>query len=500
MLNAAWLGSWRAPWTLDRGRRWGDPAWTLAAVAQAWLLGGHEGRWPRLTQTARRPEGPRTQGPPMAFEARPDPAWVARLRHGSERASAHLRGPREDELLAWCWESLLAGDGGPWMSAGTVLLDRPTRLRWIALLGAVDARGRLHLPPFLAELVPEELRALPPGWWDCLLRDLDGDGRLLPQGALDPALPWAALQGRAAPLVLTELPEALRPHRGAPWLQALPSGRWVVDPRLRAWLRGPGASAEGLDSLAPEGLAGGSPPEAALAGLLAMAPATEPPPGWAPALTADLDESFQRPACPPASGHPTWDRLRVRWGGTPPAPAPPYPDWGTAHSPCADPFHWMAEGRLAHDASESERALRAFTLAHAHFRRLGAGAWAHRAASNAAVEALLWADVPAHARWRALRGPLPSPWREQEEAHLVEVHQGAAALLPVAQALAAAHPDFIQAWGLVASAALDLGRADLIREVLPRVAGHPFARFLEAWLGPLEAPAPPESDPETRLT
>jgi transcriptional regulator with AAA-type ATPase domain len=499
MLSAAWLGSWKAPWGLDRGRRWGDPAWALAALAQAWLLGGREGRWPRLDAAPRQPLGP-LPGLPEDATPLPDPAWVARLRHGSSRIPAPTRGPREDELLAGCWEALLAGNGEPWMAAGTVLLDRATRLRWVPLLGAVDPGGHLHLPPFLEVLVPPELRTLPPGWWAYLLRNLDPEGRLLPEGPLDPSLPWALLQPHAGPLVLAGLPADLAPFQEAPWLHRLPDDRWMLDPRLRAWSRAPGASPEGLAPLAPGGLAGGEAPDPALALLLQMAPAQEPPPGWDAAVAADLQEALQRPPCPPPSGHPTWDRLRVRWGGEPPPEAPGYPAWGTAPAPCADPFHWMAEGLLAHGASESERSLRAFTLAHAHFHRLGAADWAHRAASNAAIEALLWADLPAHARWRQVRGPLPSPWREQEEAHRVEVHQGAGALLPVATALVQAHPGFTQGWGLLISAALDLRRRDLIEEALPHVAAHPFARFLEAWLGPLEGPPPPEADPETRLS
>ncbi len=500
MLSAAWLGSWKAPWGLDRGRRWGDPPWALAALAQAWLLGGREGRWPRLEATARQPLGPLAPGAPEAFAPRPDPAWVARLRHGTARIPAQNRGAREDELLAGCWEALLAGDGAPWMAAGTVLLDRATRLRWIPLLGAVDASGRLHLPPFLEALVPPDLQELPPGWWAFLLGNLDPEGRLLPEGPLDPGLPWALIQPQAGPLVLPALPADLAPFQAAPWLHALPEGRWMLEPRLRAWSRAPGASPEGLAPLAPGGLAGGEPPDPSLALLLQMAPSQEPPPGWATALAADLQEELQRPPCPPPSGHPTWDRLRVRWGGESPAATPGYPAWGTAFAPCADPFHWMAEGLRAHGAAESERSLRAFTLAHAHFRRLGAAGWAHRAASNAALEALLWADLPAHGRWRQIRGPLPSPWREQEEAHLVEVHQGAGALLPVATALVQTHPGFIQGWGLLISAALDLGRGDLIAKALPHVADHPFARFLEAYLGDLDQPVPRDLDPETRLT
>ncbi len=500
MLKAAWLGSWKAPWGLDRGRRWGDAAWALAAVSQAWLLGGREGRWPRLRQEARKPSGPRILEGPEAFDPRPDPAWVALLRHGSAAVSPQAGGSREDELLAWCWEALLAGDGGPWMSAGSVLLDRAARLRWIPLLGAVDAAGRLHLPPFLEGLVPPGLRALPVGWWARLLRDLDAEGRLLPSGPLDPALPWAALQPFTGRLVLPELPGPLAAFADQPWLAALPGGGWMLAPEVRAWSRAPGASPEGLGPLAPGGLAGGEAPEPALASLLQLVPPPDPPAGWAMAVAADLQEDLLRPPCPPASGHPTWDRLRMRWGGEPPPPAPGYPDWGTPHGPCADPFHWMAEGRRAHGAADAERALRAFTLAHAHFRRLGAAGWARRAASNAAVQALFWADLPGHARWRDLRGPLPSPWRDLEEAQLREVREGAAAVLPEAQALAAAHPDFPEAWGLLASVALDLGRDDLIRAALPKVAGHPFARFLEAFAGPLADPPPDHADPETRLT
>ncbi len=499
MLKAAWLGSWKAPWGLDRGRRWGDPAWTLAAVAQAWLLGGHEGRWPRLDQEARRPQGPRILAAPDTFSPRPDPGWVARLRHGSPGVSAHQRGAREDELVARCWQALLEGDGAPWMSAGAVFLDRPTRLRWIPLLGAVDPTGRLHLPPFLEVLVPEALHALPPGWWATLLGGMDGEGRLLPEGPLDPDLPWPRIQPHAGPLVLEGLPEVLQPCGDPPWLAALPDGRWMLDPRLRAWSRGWGAAPEALAPLAPRGLASGQAPEGPLASVLALALPEDPPPGWGASLAADVGEVFPRPPCPPACDDPVWDRIRVRWGGEPPVPAPAYPPWGTSAHPCADPFHWMAEGLLAHHACETERALRAFTWAHAHFARLGARGWAARAASNAATEALAWADLPGHARWQALRGPLPSPWRELEEAQLMDVHRGPAAALAAARALTQAHPNLPEAWGLLASAALDLGREDLIREALPHVEGHPFARLLAAALGPLEEPPPPDADPETRL-
>lgn len=499
MLSAAWLGSWKAPWGLDRGRRWGDPAWTLAAVTQAWLLGGREGRWPRLDQEARRPQGPRALALPNAFNPRPDPAWVARLRHGSPGVPAHQRGTREDELAAWCWQALLEGEGGPWMSAGAVYFDRATRLRWIPVLGAVDSEGSLHLPPFLEVLVPSSLRALPPGWWTCLLGAMDGEGRLLPEGPLDPGLPWSQVQSHAESLVLESLPPDLRPYQGQPWLQPLPDGRWMLDPRVRAWTRGPGASQKALEILAPRGLAAGEAPEGALATVLDLTLPEDPPPGWGEALAADLGEVFPRPPCPPACADPVWDRIRVRWGGDPPEAGPAHPPWGSRVHPCADPFHWMAEGLLAHRTCETERALRAFTWAHAHFLRLGARGWAARAASNAAAKALLWADLPSHARWQALRGPLPSPWKQLEEAQLLDIHRGPEAALAAARALTLAHPDLPEAWGLLASTALDLGREDLIREALPHVEGHPFARLLASALGTLAAPPPEDADPETRL-
>lgn len=500
MLRAAWLGHWQAPWGLDRGRRWGDPAWALAALAQAWLLGGREGRWPRLEQAARRPRGPRVLTPPESFHPRPDPAWVARLRHGSPAVPAAQRGPGEDELLAWAWEALLAGDGEPWMAAGSVRFSLAQRLRWIPVLGAVDEAGALQLPPFLEALVPPAFLRLPPGWWDFLLRSLDAEGRLLPEGSLEASLPWPLLQAHGGPLVLGELPEALDPWRSAPWLAHLPDGTWMVDPRVRAWLRGPGASPLGLGPWVPGGLAGGEPPEPALATLLRLHLPETAPDGWQEAIAADLREDFQRPAPPAASGHPVWDRLRMRWGGGPASPAPGYPPWEVGAHPCADPFHWMARGRLADAASDPERGLRAFTLAHAHFQRLGSPGWAERAASNAAYMALLWADLPAHGRWAALRGPLPQPWRDLEAAHLAVVLLEPEVALAQVRALVEAHPEFPQGWGLLASHGLDQERWDLVAEGLARVPDHPFARFLHAALGPLVDPPPPDADPETRLT
>ncbi|NWJ41414.1 MAG: sigma-54-dependent Fis family transcriptional regulator [Geothrix sp.] len=499
MLRAAWLGDGKAPWGLDRGRRWGDPAWALAAISQAWLLGGREGRWPRLEQEARRPLGPRVVRIPATFEAHPDPAWVALLRHGSAGVAPALRGPREDELLAWAWEALLAGDGTPWMAAGSLLLDLPQRLRWVALLGAVDEAGTLHLPPYL-DLIPAGWRSLPLGWWEFMLRSQDAEGRLLPEGPLDPGLPWPAIQRHAEPMLLSELPEDLVPHHDSSWLHPGPDGAWMLDPRLRAWARGFGASARGLEPLVPRNLGAGRPPEPALAGVLALQMPPDPPPGWAPSLEADLQEKVSRPEPPPASSHPTWDRLRMRWGGATAESTPGYPAWGTLAHPCADPFHWMAQGQEALRACEPEGALRAFTLAHAHFVRLGSPGWTSRAASNAAFMALQWADLPAHRRWAALRGPLPQPWHDHEAAQLAEVYLEPPAALARIRSLVETHPDFAPAWGLLAGHGLDGEQWDLVREALPHIGGHPYAQFLQAALGPLVEDPPGDADPETRVS
>jgi transcriptional regulator with AAA-type ATPase domain len=190
----------------------------------------------------------------------------------------------------------------------------------------------------------------------------------------------------------------------------------------------------------------------------------------------------------------------MRWGGEAAPPAPGYPEWGTRTHPCADPFHWMAEGLRADRACDPEGSLRAFTLAHAHFLRLGAPGWAERAASNAAHLALKWADLPAHARWSALRGPLPPPWQDLEEAQLAEVNLEPEVALARIRRLVEAHPDFPAGWGLLASHGADRERWDLVREGLPRVQGHPYARFLAAVLGPLTEGPPADADPETRLS
>lgn len=499
MLRAAWLGDWKAPWGLDGGRRWGDPRWALPAISQAWMLGGKDGQWPRLEQGGQRPMGPCVLAPPTLFESRPDPTWVARLRHGSAAVPADLRGTREDEFFAWAWEALLKGDGGPWMAGGSVLLDLDQRLRWLPLLGAVDEEGQLHLPPYL-DLIPSPWHRLPRGWWETLLKSQDADGRLLPEGPLDPALPWPAIQPHAAHLVMSELPEELRPHAASPWLYQAPHGEWMMDPSLRAWARGFGASPKGLSPLVPQNLGAGCPPDADLADLLNLKLPSGHPQGWEAAIEADLREDLQRPTLPPPSGHPTWDRLRMRWGGLPAETKVGYPTWGTLNHPCADPFHWMAQGQISLSEYDPEGALRSFTLAYVHYKHLRAVSWAERAASNAALASINWADLPSHHRWTLLRGALPQPWRDHEEAQLAEFLLEPEAALTKIQAMVALHPDFKEAWALLASSAADSERWDLVREGLAHMQDHPYRVFLEAILGPLTEPPPSDTDPETRIS
>jgi transcriptional regulator with AAA-type ATPase domain len=160
----------------------------------------------------------------------------------------------------------------------------------------------------------------------------------------------------------------------------------------------------------------------------------------------------------------------------------------------------MAQGQVANRACEPEQALRAFTLAHAHFLRLKAPGWASRAASNAALMALEWADLPAHRRWAALRGTLPQPWHDLEEAQLAEVYLEPEAALARIRSLVQTFPELPQGWGLLATHGVDRGRWDLVREGLPHVQDHPYARFLEAVLSSLTEDPPLDADPETRLS
>lgn len=500
-MKAAWLGDWEVPWPLGRGRRFGDPAWTLAAVARAWLGGGREGRWPggRWEADARRGPCPPLEAEPLGT---PDPGWIALLRHGSGAADPARPARGETPLERWAWEALLAGDAEPWLAAGTVFLDTATRLRWLPHLAAVDADGTLWLPAFLEGLVPREWRALPPGWWVKLLGGLDAQGRLLPVGSLPPGPPWEGLLGASeallAPLVLDHCPAFLEAGLREGWMVALKGGHWMLDPALRAWGRGFGAVPEAL--AAPgTGLAQGGPPTDEVQRLLkGTDPGSARGPVWAEALQADL-EGGQVRTLPPPCGEPSLDRLRVRWGGEPPDPAPGYPDWGCGPHPCADPFHWMAEGFEAHGRQDLEKALRAFTLAHAHFQRLGASRWARRAASNAATVALRWCDLPGVQAWHRLQGPLPDFHRAHEEAELRAARGEWAEAARLSRRTLARFPEQPAPWALLGEAGIFLRRRDWVQQAWEGLPACPFRELLEAWLGGLPGPAPPEFPAEEGL-
>ncbi|HXC17556.1 MAG TPA: sigma 54-interacting transcriptional regulator [Holophagaceae bacterium] len=493
--RSAWLGHWRAPWTLEKGRRFGDTAWAAAALAQAWLLGGREGRWPRAAWSGRRPEGPHP-GPVGGFDATPDPAFVALLRHGSTDAPAALPGRREDPLRVWAWSALLAGDAAPWMAAATALLDLDTRLRWMPCLATVED-GALRLPPFIEGLLPEPLRnPLPEGWAEALLSQQDAEGRLLPGGDPPFDLPWDTLRPFFESLFMTELPEALASFRGAPWLAEL-EGAWMIDPRLRAWGRGFGLSPAGLAPFRPRGLAFGEAPDENLRALLDGDMPAQVPSGWIAAVAADLDEDVERPPAPEPSGEPTWDRLRMRWGGGAPAHAPGYPAFGIPAHPCADPFHWMAEGLRALHAQAMENSLRAFTLAHAHFTRTGATAWAQRAAANACIPALFWGDLPSLRAWLEARGPQPEPWGAHWKLMLLAAEGDLDRAGRHASRLAETHPSFTPAWSLRADMGVALNHPDWVREALPHLPVDARHAFLNAWLRPTLGACLEEADPDT---
>ncbi|HTL98905.1 MAG TPA: sigma-54 dependent transcriptional regulator [Holophagaceae bacterium] len=494
-LRSGWLGHWRMPWTLDKGRRFGDTAWALSALAQAWLLGGREGRWPKGAWHGRRPEGPRP-GSFEGFASAPDEAFIALLRHGSAEAPATLPGRREDPLRTWAWGALLAGDAGPWMAAATALLDLDTRLRWIPCLAAVE-EGALRLPPFLEPLIPQSLRGpLPEGWAEALLAQLDGEGRLLPSGDPPFDLPWEALRPHLEPLLMAALPEALAPFRGAPWLREL-EGAWMIDPRVRAWGRGFGLSPAGLAPFRPRGLAFGDAPDGDLRAVLDGKLPARVPTGWEASVSADLQESLDRPPPPAACGEPSWDRLRMRWGGEAAPAAGGYPDFGTAAHPCCDPFHWMAEGLRALRAQEMEGSLRALTLAHAHFARLGAAPWKERAASNACIPALWWADVPGLRAWLEARGTQPEPWDTQWKLLFLAAEGDLDHAGRLSRRLALDHPTFVPAWALLGETGVALGRAEWVREALQHIPLEARRAFFEAWLRPEMGPCPEDADMDT---
>lgn len=500
-LRASWLGDWAIPWELGKGRRWGDSAWSLAAIAQAFLLGGGEGHWPVQNWTGRKPQGPRPAGLPVAFEPRPRPEWVALLRHGSPSTDPSRRARPESEVVASCWEALREGDGRPWMATGSALLDRQTLLRWVPLFGAITQDGVLRLPPFLDLQVPLPLRALPPGWWERLLGGMDAAGRLLPEGPHPPDVPWELLQPHLQPLLLHELPPSLLACRGVSWLLEIPGKGWMLDPALRAWGRGWGAAPEALRALQPPGLALGDGGESGLVSVLQGALPSPPaaPPGWLPWIDADLREA-RRDEPPAASGHPTWDRLRVRWGGEMPAGDDLYPEPGNALHPCADPFHWMAEGQRAYLAQDPALALQAFGLAHAHFSRLGSVQWSRRAASNAAHSAFFGAELKNLPLWIKAQGPQDSPHREMDEANLALAEGRWDEATELLLGLTRSHPGYKFPWRVLAQRGMVEGRRDWVEEALPRVEDAALAALIEAWLGPMLDPPPPSLDAENALS
>jgi len=497
-LQAAWLGSWKTPWELGRGRRWGDPVWALVAIAQAWLLGGHEGRWPLATWAAKRPGGPNLVDLPREWFPRPTLEWISLLRHGSSKIPAQKRGVREDELQAWCWESLLQGDGTPWMAYGSVLLDRETRTRWIPLLGAVDASGCLRLPPFLEPLVPDYLWALPEGWWACLLGSMDPEGRLVPVGSPPGDLPWSLLtQDLTEPLVLDNTySERILPEL-APWALKLDEG-WMIDPRLRAWMRGQGASPEALRPLVPASLAYGDPPSCMVADILAGR-VPHLPDGWEESIRADLEEG-PRPEPPPACGDPVLDRIRVRWGGELPEPGPGYPPWGVIAHPCCDPFHWMAEGQRAYKKQQLDTSLRAFTFAYAHFMRLRINTvWTQRAAANAENAAIFWGDLIGVRHWHKIQGPQPFPYQEHSEALIHAVRGEWEIAVPILMHIVQKQPQFQSAWTVLAGLAISRGETDIVSEAIRHLESNHYSKLLAEYLNNMRGEPPADLDPESRL-
>ena len=492
-LQAPWLGHWKTPWPLTRGRKWGDLPWALFAISEAWLMGGRNNQWPRCEWEARRPFGPRPTSVPDHWDARPDPAWVSLLRHGSAKIPAQLKGPKEDPLLAWCWSALLEGDGAPFMAYGSVLLDRATRQRWIPLLGAVDGSGTLQLPPFLDILVPDAVKKLPPDWWPFLLRSLDFDGKLLPEGALGD-IPFDRLRPFLDSFALKELPNSLSDCVGASWLHELPEGHWMIAPQVRAFARGAGPSS----TLLPASLALGDEPDPSFRELLdGLVPGLYPD-GWESNISADLSGSA-RPPCPAPSGNPTWDRLRVRWGANLPAITQGYPERGIRAHPCADPFHWMAEGQRAYLAQDLETALRAFTLAHAHFERLHSCFWSDRAAANAELAALHWADHQTLPFWQKAQAKPLSPFKELNEVLLLTIDGDWKTALKHLRSLTETFPDESHAWLLIGERGLETGRQDWVREALPHITDPGFKQLFEVSLGEMTEAPPLDLPPEQRL-
>jgi transcriptional regulator with AAA-type ATPase domain len=279
--------------------------------------------------------------------------------------------------------------------------------------------------------------------------------------------------------------------RGTQWLHPLSDQGFVLAPSLRAWARGFGACPTALQELLPPALALGDPPTSPLAEILAgpLSERTMLPEAWTEAVQSDLAAKPVATA-PEACGEPTLDRLRMRWHSAPAPIAIGYPAWGLSAHPCGDPFHWMAEGILSYRAQAMERALRAFTWAHAHFTRLGSPFWAERAVANAMHAALFWGDVPGLLQWRAIQGPQPSPQRELEELSVLAVRDEWDQALPLARKLMSEYPALEQPWYYLAQRGLDLGRQDWVQEALPHLVEANSRLLFEAFLDDFQTPLP----------
>lgn len=189
----------------------------------------------------------------------------------------------------------------------------------------------------------------------------------------------------------------------------------------------------------------------------------------------------------------------MRWGGDPAPPSQGYPPWGTPAHPCADPFHWMAEGRRAFLAQDLETALRAFTLAHAHFLRLGSPFWVPRAAANAAYAALFWGDLEGLRAWQKIMGPQPSPYAEHDEALMKACSGDWKGALSILLKLTSTHPDFEPAWVLLALQGLTENAPERVRETLPHIPPGGLRTLLQAFLEGDFASPEPDLEGEERL-
>jgi DNA-binding NtrC family response regulator len=458
VLRAAWLGHWQPPWGLGKGRRFGDLSWAFAAVGMAWLQGGKDGLWPRQAWTFNS-SGPRPQGEPTAWTSKPDPKWVSLLRHGSESVPPGQPAAREDVLDGMAWEALLKGDPWPFLHLALVHIDLDTRFSWIPCLGALGQDGTLHLPPYLSPLILDDLKQLPPGWWEILLSGMDPKGLLLPQGVPPEwlsKLSSDALIPLLSPAPIPEIPD-VHQHR-------TPEGRWVIDPSIRAWFRGEGPRGSALRTLQPMTLGLGADPDPRVRALLDFDIPPELPEAWQACLRADLLEQ-PTPSAPEPLNHPTWDWLRVRWGGELPTPQPGYPGPLAPVGGSCDPYSFFALGRYWYRQGEVEKAMLSSMFAHSHLRRLKSPAWAERAAFNASWEAYFWGDVQKSQFYRCKSGPTPFPYSTLQEIHdqiLLGEFRKALDLIPSVENHPKAHQ---QAMVLRVHALLNLGKWEAVKAI-----------------------------------